>query len=99
MAGFFNKCLPKSSRGRKVLLVSVVAVTGLLIFAGLFRNAVLEKGLDRLASKVELAGYRLTWEESRFIHFNKVSVSQLLLELEGDKIAFISDFFKDTGKF
>jgi len=88
MAGFFNKCLPESSRGRKVLLVSVVSVTGLLIFAGIFRNVVLEKGLDRLASKAESAGYRFTWEESRFIHFNTISVSRLLLESEADSSSF-----------
>jgi hypothetical protein len=91
IAGFLKKCLPKSSALRKGLLVSFTAVTVILLFLVTFKNRALEKGLDRLALKFASAGYRLSWKDSRFIHFNKVSVSQLLLESENDSSLFAID--------
>jgi hypothetical protein len=91
MAGFLKKCLPKYSIGGKVFLVSVTAGIVILLFLVSIKNVALEKGLNRLALKFSSAGYRLTWKDSRFIHFNKVSVSNLLLESENDSLRFAID--------
>jgi hypothetical protein len=89
--GLLKKCLPKSSVLRKGLLVSVITVTVILLFLVSVKNNALEKGLDRLALKFASAGYRLTWQDSRFIHFNTVSVSRLLLESQNDSSRFAID--------
>jgi hypothetical protein len=90
-AGFIKKCLPGSFAGRIILLVSVTTVIAILLFLGSIRNIALEKGLDRLALKFASAGYRLTWKDSHFIHYNQVSVSKLLLVSEKDSSRFAID--------
>jgi Transglycosylase len=91
IAGFIKKYLPVSATVRKIFLVSVITVIVILLFFVSVQNVVLEKGLDRLALKFASAGYRLTWKDSRFIHFNEVFVSKLLLESEKDSSRFMID--------
>lgn len=91
IAGSLKKCLPKSSAARKGLLASVTGVIVILTLLVSVKNAILEKGLERLALKFASAGYRLTWQDIRFLHLNTVSVSQLLLESESDSSRFAID--------
>jgi hypothetical protein len=91
MAGLLKKYFPMPTVGRKIFLVSFTAVMVILLFLFSIKNVALEKGLDRMALKFASAGYRLTWKDSRVIHFNEISVSKLLLESEKDSSRFMID--------
>jgi hypothetical protein len=84
MKGLIKKGLPQYSAGRKVFLISVMTGIGIVLFVTSFKNVALDRGLDRTVSKCASAGYRLTWKEVRFHHFNRILVSKLLLESETD---------------
>ncbi|MBN1415544.1 MAG: transglycosylase domain-containing protein [Bacteroidales bacterium] len=71
-------------KGRIVLFIAVaVGILSITIYFS-FRNIAFERGLKRVAGKFAALHYQFTWKDGRIVHFNRISMHEIMLNAETD---------------